>query len=89
MKNKRDLKLIEFIEKNENWKELIQQKPYSIAVKEEDGFILLKYNQLESDFSNEVVREAGRNGFHASGVFTVCRGEKHTHHGFVWKYLEA
>ena len=33
-------------------------------------------------------REAGRNGFTYSGVSAVCRGEKHTHHGFVWKYLE-
>lgn len=34
-------------------------------------------------------REAGRNGFNASTISAVCRGEKHTHHGFVWKYLEA
>ena len=33
-------------------------------------------------------REAGRNGFHASGVSAACRGEKHTHHGFIWKYME-
>lgn len=33
-------------------------------------------------------REAGRDGFTYSGVSAVCRGEKHTHHGFVWKYLE-
>ena len=33
-------------------------------------------------------REAGRNGFHASGVSAVCRVEKHTHHGFIWKYME-
>lgn len=33
-------------------------------------------------------REAGRNGFHGSGVSAVCRGEKHTHHGFIWKYME-
>lgn len=34
-------------------------------------------------------REAGRNGFNASTISAVCRGEKHTHHGFVWKYMEA
>lgn len=33
-------------------------------------------------------REAGRNGFNRSGVTGVCRGEKHTHHGYVWKYME-
>lgn len=34
-------------------------------------------------------REAGRAGFNASTISAVCRGEKHTHHGFVWKYMEA
>lgn len=33
-------------------------------------------------------REAGRNGFTYSGVSAVCRGKKHTHKGFVWKYME-
>lgn len=34
-------------------------------------------------------REAGRAGFTASGITGVCRGEKHTHKGFIWKYMEA
>ena len=34
-------------------------------------------------------REAGRAGFNASTISAVCRDKKHTHHGFVWKYLEA
>lgn len=34
-------------------------------------------------------REAGRAGFNASTISAVCRDKKHTHHGFVWKYMEA
>ena len=51
------LKLQEFIKANPNWKELIQGKPYCVEVKEADGLTLLKYDQIKSDFSNEMVRE--------------------------------
>ena len=32
-------------------------------------------------------REAGREGYKHQGISAVCRGEKHTHKGFVWKYM--
>lgn len=48
-------KLLKFISKNENWKELIQQEPYNIIVKENGEYTLLKYNQLESDFNSPIV----------------------------------
>lgn len=51
------MKLLEFINKHKNWKELLQQPPYSLIVKEKDDYTLLKYNQLESDFSNKIVKE--------------------------------
>lgn len=35
----------------------------------------------------ESCREAGRDGFKSSGVSAVCRGEKHTHKGYIWKYI--
>ena len=34
-------------------------------------------------------REAGRAGYKHSAISAVCRGEKHTHKGFVWKYMEG
>lgn len=52
------LQLLNFIKQNEeNWKEVLQKPPYSLIVKEEDDYILLKYNQLESDLSNSIVQE--------------------------------
>lgn len=48
-------KLLDFINKNKNWKELIQKEPYNIIVKEDGEYTLLKYNQLESDFNNKIV----------------------------------
>jgi hypothetical protein len=47
--------LLKFIEKNSNWKELIQKEPYNIIVKEDGDYTLLKYNQLESDFNRKIV----------------------------------
>lgn len=53
-----ELQLLNFIKQNkENWKEVLQQLPYSLIVKEDDDYILLKYNQLESDLSNSIVQE--------------------------------
>lgn len=52
------LKTIEFInEHKENWKELLSQPPYSIIIKEDDYYYLLKYNQIESDFNEPICRE--------------------------------
>lgn len=52
-----NLKLVEFIENNKDWKELLSANPFCISIQEQDGFILFKYSQVDSDFSNEVVRE--------------------------------
>ena len=49
-------KLLDFIKKNENWKDLIQKDPYNIIVKENGNYTLLKYNQLSSDFKSPIVR---------------------------------
>ena len=33
------------------------EPPYNIAIKDDGGFTLLKYSQIDSDFNNEIVRE--------------------------------
>lgn len=52
-----ELQTIKFIKENNNWKDLLARPPYSLLIKEDSHFYLLKYNQLESDFSNEIVKE--------------------------------
>ena len=49
--------LLDFISENEDWQQKIQELPYSIKLVEDENFILLKYNQLESDFTIPLVRE--------------------------------
>lgn len=53
-----ELKLVKFIREHNNWEELLQKKPYYLTISRDEGYILFKYNQLNSDFSNEIVQEA-------------------------------
>lgn len=61
------LAIEKFIEENENWKELIQQAPYFLKIDEDEDYALIKYDMINSDFTQEIVNE--------------CRGiiiDKHT-----------
>ena len=49
------LEVLEFINNNENWKEIFEKEPYNIKIKEEDNFIILNYSQVESDFSLSIL----------------------------------
>jgi hypothetical protein len=50
-------KIGKFCATNANWEELLTAEPYNIKIKREDGFVIFNYNQLSSDFNNEIVRE--------------------------------
>lgn len=52
------LKIQEFILAHENWRELLANAPYNLKIQEEDGFVLFKYNQISSDFHEEICKEA-------------------------------
>lgn len=51
------LQIIEFMNNNENWEEILAKPPYSIKTKRDGDYILLKYDQLNSDFNLKIVRE--------------------------------
>lgn len=51
------LETLKFIEENSDWKDALTQPPYSLTIKEDDEYYLLKYNQIESDFSQRIVKE--------------------------------
>lgn len=51
------MKTLDLIRFNPNWEEILQGAPYFIKTSWMDDYVLLKYNQLESDFSEEIVRE--------------------------------
>lgn len=51
-------RLGEFCATHHNWEELLSAEPFFLRIKKEDGFVIFNYNQLSSDFNNELVREA-------------------------------
>lgn len=56
------LKVQQFIEDHkDNWEELLSNAPYSLVISRDvfhhKNLLMLKYNQCESDFNNEIVRE--------------------------------
>lgn len=70
------MKVLDFMNTHKNWEELLTQPPYNIKVKRDGDYVLLKYNQLNSDFNNEIVRECRGSIFfqNPDGAYIcVCR----------------
>lgn len=55
----KELEVLNFINSNKNWEEVLSSSPYNIIIKKKEPFLLLKYNQVEpkSDMSNMMVQE--------------------------------
>ena len=53
-----NMKIIEFIKNNEDWKEKLEGAPYHLTIREDGDLVLFKYSQIDSDFHNPIVREA-------------------------------
>lgn len=49
--------LTEFIKTHSNWEELLSMPPYCLKIKRHDRYIMFSYSQLESDFTDALVRE--------------------------------
>ena len=67
------LKIQEFILAHDNWRELLSTDPYNLKISEDDGFVLFKYNQINSDFSQEICKEARGLILDAQDDFRVVR----------------
>lgn len=77
-----NLKLIDFIKKHENWEELLKEPPFCIKIKRKDNFIIFNYNQLSSDFNNNIVRECRGIIFYEPTWECVCHAfDKFGNHG--------
>ena len=70
------MEVLNFMNANKNWREILAGEPYNITIKDYNGYTLLKYNQLSSDFSLPIVRESRGAIFYqrADGSYEcVCR----------------
>ena len=47
-----------FCSKHENWEELLTAEPYYIKIKEDGPYVIFNYDQIRSDFTIPIVREA-------------------------------
>lgn len=52
------LKIIDFINQNKNWRDILSEAPYYLSIKDDGEYAILKYNQISSDFSNDYVKES-------------------------------
>lgn len=51
------MEVLNFINTHNDWEEILTQPPYCIKINRDDKYIILKYNQLGSDFTLPIVRE--------------------------------
>lgn len=73
------LELRDFILSHENWEELLTTDPYNLKISRDGDYIMFKYNQISSDFTIPLVREARGIIFRESDWECVC--EKFTKFG--------
>lgn len=52
------LEIVKFIKTHKNWRSILENKPYSLIIKEKDTLILFKYHQFDSDLSLKICQEA-------------------------------
>ena len=70
------MQVLDLMNTYDNWEEILTQSPYCISVRRDGDYILLKYNQLSSDFSLPIVRECRGSIFYKNedGKYEcVCR----------------
>lgn len=63
--------IIDDILKKENWRSILENK--NIIIKEDDNYIILKYDMVNVDFSDEIVQQCRGIIFRKSDMACVCR----------------
>ena len=51
------MEVLKLIQENPRWEQILAAAPYYVTAKWDGDYVLLKYNQLASDFTNPIVRE--------------------------------
>ena len=52
------MELLNFIKEHKNWEEILSKPPYALKISRDNDYVMFKYNQIESDFGYQLVREA-------------------------------
>ena len=67
------LEIQKFIKDHDNWQELLASDPYNLKISFDEDYVLFKYDQISSDFNEEICREARGLILDASDNFSVVR----------------
>ena len=51
------MKILNFLNTYQDWENLLAESPYFVSTKWDGDYFILKYNQIKSNFNNEIVRE--------------------------------
>ena len=66
------MELVDFIQSNPNWREVLSSHPYNLKIKDDGTYVILSYSQIDSDFSLDMVRQARGIIFRLSDLKPVC-----------------
>ena len=50
--------ILDFCKNNKNWKEILTSEPYHLKIKSDGDYYIFNYNQILSDFSLDICKEA-------------------------------
>ena len=67
------MEVLKLMNTNPNWRDVLSADPYNIIIKEDGDYVLLKYSQIDSDFSLPIVRECRGSIFYKNGEWKCVR----------------
>lgn len=58
MKVRNKFQIVKFINSHKDWRKILSSPPYNLMFRDDGEYVLIKYNQIFSDFKEQMVREA-------------------------------
>lgn len=58
MKTRNRFQIVKFINSHKDWRKILSSPPYNLMFRDDGEYVLIKYNQIFSDFKEQMVREA-------------------------------
>lgn len=58
MKARNRFQIVKFINSHKDWRKILSSPPYNLMFRDDGEYVLIKYNQIFSDFKEQMVREA-------------------------------
>lgn len=66
------MQVLEFMNSHSDWEELLTGAPYNLTIKRDGDYVMLSYSQINSDFNEQICREARGSIFRYDGDKWIC-----------------